>query len=653
MPVSTSKFTFLTSVTIVLSLSYAPEAIAQTAQTNPYVMHGSAVQNSCNCYTLTPQELFQGGAVWNKNEIDLSQSFDYHFNVFLGCQTGLAGADGIAFVLQPVSTSAGSNGGGLGFQGIVPSLGVTIDTWQNSEDDDPPYDHIAFQANGDLDHADTNNLAGPVQALANNPSIKDCAWHVLEVKWDAPSTTLTAYMDGVFRLSLTRDIVDSIFGGNGLVYWGFTASTGGDDNLQQFCTSLNAGHSSPSNQTYCERVPITFTDSSTSFGTIVKWYWNFGDGDTSMMQDPPPHVYPVPGVYTVTQNVLSNDGCLSDTNKTILTIGSYPIASFTVGNACTDQPLPLVNDSYDTVGRFGTWTWTVSNGQTFSDSLPSIIFSQTGNYTLSLSTVSAEGCASNTFTAPLVVSSSPQVTFNQDSACLGAPLVLSGTSLSTVPLRQWYWLLGAVPDSGQTITRVFTQEGAFNTSLWAVSPQGCLSDTVTRTVSIQASHAYAGNDTAVALGYPIQLQASGGATYVWSPATGLSDPDIADPVALISQDTRYTLTAYTSAGCASSAAILIKVFKGPAIYVPSAFTPNGDGINDVLKIVAPGIKQLNYFRVFDRWGREVYHSTDLQATWDGTASGHPVPSGTYVWMVMGIDLTGKPLTEQGTVLLLR
>ncbi|HTJ10750.1 MAG TPA: PKD domain-containing protein [Dinghuibacter sp.] len=640
------------AVTIVLCHSF--HASAQTTpQANPYVMHGSAVQNTCNCYTLTPQQNFQAGQVWNKNEIDLTQSFDYHFNVFLGCQTGLLGADGIAFVLQPINTSQGSTGDGLGFGGIVPSLGVTIDTYQNTEDDDPAYDHIAFQANGDVNHADANNLAGPVQALANNPNIKDCNWHVLEVKWDAPSTTLTAYMDGVVRLTLTKDLVGSIFSGSPQVFWGFTASTGGSDNLQQFCTSLNAGHSFPSNQTYCEDVPITFRDSSTSFGSIVNWYWDFGDGDTSMRQNPPPHVYPKAGVYTVTQSVLGNNGCLSDPNKTVLTIGTYPVADFIVGNGCTGQQLPLVNSSFDTIGRFATWNWALSTGQTFTDSLPAITLTQPGNYSLSLSTVSVEGCASNTFTLPFTVNATPAVTFDRDSVCAGTPLALSGTATAAVPIRQWYWQLGTDLDSGQTVTRVYPAETTFIASLWAESPQGCYSDTVQQPIAIQASHAYAGRDTAVALGYPIQLQGSGGATYAWSPATGLSDPDIANPVATIGEDTRYTLTAYTTAGCASTATILIKVYKGPAIYVPSAFTPNGDGANDVLRLVAPGIRTLNYFQIFDRWGHEVYHTTDLQATWDGTVSGTPAPDGTYVYTISAIDMTGHTMTQRGTILIIR
>jgi gliding motility-associated-like protein len=616
-------------------------------------MNGTAVQNSCNCYSLTPAQNFQAGSVWNKNKIDLTQSFDYHFNVFLGCITGTAGADGIVFALQPISTSEGSTGEGMGFGGITPSLGVSLDTYQNADDDDPVYDHIAFQANGDVNHADTNNLAGPVQALAGSPNLKDCNWHVLDVKWDAPTMTLTASMDGVERLTMTRDIVDSIFHGNPNVFWGFTGATGGSYNLQQFCTSLNANHAYGPDQRFCENAPITFIDSSTSFGSIVQWNWNFGDGTTSNLQNPPPHVYPTPGVYNVSEFILGNNGCYSDTDKTTVIIGSYPVAAFQATAFCSDRPLTLVNNTHDSVGSIASWNWSLSNGQTFSDSLPTIIPPQSGTYTLQLSVISAQGCASNSASATFLVNPTPQVNFASTAVCAGMPLVLYGNDLDPTPIQQWYWQLDSLRDSTESISHTYTQEDTLQVSLWAVSPQGCISDTVTQPVYIETSHANAGRDTAVALGYPIQLNGSGGAYYQWSPPDGLSNPDIADPIASISQDTWYTLTAYTAAGCASYASILIKVYKGPAIYIPSAFTPNGDGINDVLKIVAPGIRSLTYFRIFDRWGTEVFHTTDIQATWDGTMSGRSCPVASYVWMIQGIDLNGQTLTQRGTVMLMR
>src|SRR5882724_9120609 len=119
-------------------LSYAPFFLpAQVA--NPYIINGSAHQENCNCYTLTDDQLTQSGSVWNKYKIDLTQSFDFNFSVYLGCKND-SGADGIAFVLQPISTSIGTTGQGLGFQGVNPSIGIPIDTWRNPDFSDPPYD---------------------------------------------------------------------------------------------------------------------------------------------------------------------------------------------------------------------------------------------------------------------------------------------------------------------------------------------------------------------------------------------------------------------------------------------------------------------------------------------------------------------------------
>ena len=99
--------------------------VSQT--TNPYFINGNAYQENCNCYTLTPDINTQSGSLWNINKIDLNQSFDYSFNVNLGCTDAL-GADGIVFVLQPINVNIGTSGGGLGYQGVTPSIGIAIDT---------------------------------------------------------------------------------------------------------------------------------------------------------------------------------------------------------------------------------------------------------------------------------------------------------------------------------------------------------------------------------------------------------------------------------------------------------------------------------------------------------------------------------------------
>ncbi|HEU0064923.1 MAG TPA: T9SS type B sorting domain-containing protein, partial [Flavisolibacter sp.] len=169
---------------------------------------------------------------------------------------------------------------------------------------------------------------------------------------------------------------------------------------------------------------------------------------------------------------------------------------------------------------------------------------------------------------------------------------------------------------------------------------------------------FAGNDTSIAIHQPLQLKAidvnnSRFLQYTWTPATGLSNPDIPNPIATPSKDTKYYLQAVTSAGCIGLDTINVKVFNQANIWVPNAFTPNGDGLNDKLHPVLVGIKSLLYFRVFDRWGNITYQTASDHDGWDGTNKGINKPSDTYVWIAEGIDYLGNKIFRKGAVTLIR
>ena len=106
-------------------------------------------------------------------------------------------------------------------------------------------------------------------------------------------------------------------------------------------------------------------------------------------------------------------------------------------------------------------------------------------------------------------------------------------------------------------------------------------------------------------------------------------------------------------GCTDDDDIFIKVYEGPAYYLPNAFTPNGDGLNDVFLPVPVGIRSTDYFRVFDRYGAKMYETRQWMQGWDGTLKGKPASAGTYVWMIKGIDTNGSVVEMKGTVILLR
>ncbi|MES2882118.1 MAG: PKD domain-containing protein, partial [Bacteroidota bacterium] len=308
----------------ILSLFLSAPVFAQ------YILNGAATKNSCNCYTLTTPVTTQTGSVWNANKISLSQSFDFWFNVFLGCSD--RGADGIVFILQPISTSIGTSGEGMGFGGVSPSIGIALDTYQNFNLADPFYDHISIQANGIINHS--ADLAGPVPASALSNDVEDCQWHNLRISWNAVTKTLTAYFDGVQRVQKHIDLVATIFNNDPNVFWGFTGATGGEVNLQQFCTALDPDFSTnfPSNIA-CAPASLQFNNQSQSFAPIASYSWRFGNGDSSNLQNPSPVLFPQPGVYDVRLKITGLDGCENDTVKTI-TIGSVPNATLQVFDTC-------------------------------------------------------------------------------------------------------------------------------------------------------------------------------------------------------------------------------------------------------------------------------------------------------------------------------
>jgi gliding motility-associated-like protein len=182
-------------------------------------------------------------------------------------------------------------------------------------------------------------------------------------------------------------------------------------------------------------------------------------------------------------------------------------------------------------------------------------------------------------------------------------------------------------------------------------------------------YAFAGNDTNAVLNTPHQLTATGagvGGTYQWLYPSGitLSNDLIANPTAIFvpvpepgtfHPDTNYyklSVIATNQAGCVASDTIKINVFIGPTCYVPNAFSPNGDAKNNIFRPVPVGIN-IDYFRVFNRYGETVFETRQFMNGWDGMYKGKPQPVGAYVWLLKGKDRKGRVVEMKGTVMLVR
>ncbi len=241
------------------------------------------------------------------------------------------------------------------------------------------------------------------------------------------------------------------------------------------------------------------------------------------------------------------------------------------------------------------------------------------------------------------------------SICYGETVYLN----ASITASDFTWSPGSSVLPANSLTPLVGPQSTTAYILTVTDALGCpkpASDTVIVNVT-PAVPAFAGNDTSIVANQPLQLNASGGNFYSWSPATGMNNANIPNPLIILGPEYDsiiYKVTVSSAEGCAGTDEIKIVVFKTqPDIFIPTAFTPNGDGLNDLFRATVAGMRQFDYLKVFDRWGVMIYSTSDPNKGWNGTYNGTPQASGTYVFIAHAVDYTGKTFAKKGTVVLIR
>jgi len=244
------------------------------------------------------------------------------------------------------------------------------------------------------------------------------------------------------------------------------------------------------------------------------------------------------------------------------------------------------------------------------------------------------------------------------SLCYGKTVDLAGTihgsSFAWSPANTLYKSNTLTPVAGPTTTTTYALI-VYDTLTKPNCPKPAISYVTVKVVP--PIKAFAGNDTTIVIGQPLQLNATGGVIYTWAPVTGLSNPNIANPIALFNagvDSITYKVQVESVEHCIGYDDVTVHIFQTlPEIFVPTAFSPNGDGTNDVLRPIVAGMKQFNFFRVYNRWGNMLFSSGNPAQGWDGTFGGTKQQSGTYVYVAQAVDYLGKLITRRGTVVLIR
>lgn len=349
--------------------------------------------------------------------------------------------------------------------------------------------------------------------------------------------------------------------------------------------------------------------------------------------------------YKVTIN---DNGCINTDSVTVNVLDFITVDAGKDSVICKTDAIRL-----HPVSQALGYTWSSSSGETVAnEKFPQVRPLVNTTYYV----IANLGKCQDRDSVKISVVNYPVVVAGPDTTiCFGDRAQLHGRIVAS----SFFWSPLASLINAQTLNPVAGPSHTTAYVLRATDTLGC-SRAVTDTVIVHVTptiKANAGQDTAVVPNQPLQLLATGGERYVWSPTTGLSDVTIANPIATLGADfdsIRYHVRVFDGGNCYADDDVLVRVFStGPDIFVPSAFTPNGDGKNDVLRPKLVGITQFRYFSVYNRWGQLVFTTNQPGKGWDGNFNGTKQPSDSYVYQAEGADFTGKLVFRKGTAVLIR
>lgn len=259
-------------------------------------------------------------------------------------------------------------------------------------------------------------------------------------------------------------------------------------------------------------------------------------------------------------------------------------------------------------------------------------------------------CASGSSSFTVTVAGTPIANAGPDMGlCIGDSIQLDGSGGVTYQWIPPVYLNDATledPTVMSPLTNMFYQLIAFNAF-------GCPDTDDVMVTLFPDPIIDAGDDVILMLGSEVELNASGGVSYVWSPAETLTDPNISNPYAFPEDTTMYVVVGTDANGCDGTDSMFVYVIEDSDIWSPTAFTPNNDGLNDVYKPGFLGIGAISDYSIYNRWGKLIFYSDDPMIGWDGTLDGREQEIGTYVVVIKGLTQFGEPVTKTSTLALLR
>ncbi|HMU11012.1 MAG TPA: PKD domain-containing protein [Ferruginibacter sp.] len=403
-----------------------------------------------------------------------------------------------------------------------------------------------------------------------------------------------------------------------------------------------------------------FTNNTTvEPGATLQYVWSLGDGNFSFVKDVT-HSYALPGAYTVKLLVTTDRGCV-DSLAIDIRVYPSPVAGFTVNNAqqCFGgNNFALTNTTTVFSGTL-QYLWNFGDGNTATTQHVNHSYLQPGDYRIKMLATSDDGGCADSSYLDVKIFEYPTADFLVNNpACINQEVLLVNKTLNNTSSTLTYlWDFGNGQSSiVRSPSYSYPAPGNYNLSL-NVSTVQCPGTINTKTIPVVIEAPAAGivypEKTAV-FNFPEKLQARQiGNNIIWSPATSLDNRFSYTPTFRGINSQLYLIQLKTASGCITIDTQFVRTKKKVEIYVPAAFTPGNDGRNDYLRPLLMGFDHVNYFRIYDRWGRLIFQMNSDRPGWDGTFKGKPAEMQTVVWMIEAVDVDGVTHKKQGTTVLIR
>jgi len=403
-------------------------------------------------------------------------------------------------------------------------------------------------------------------------------------------------------------------------------------------------------KTPCEKDTVHFTDTSkTYFSPVVKWLWSFDGGTSYTSEHNPAKYYDTTGTYPVYLLVINGNGC-RDSVSTTFTILPPPNIS-----AGPDTVICVHDTAILTPSGGVSYLWSSSAFLSCNACTnPKIAPTDTSYYYVL--GFDQYGCKNVSSVKVGLKIKTTGFVDDPPAICQG-----EGTHLRAYGAQHYVWSPADALDSPMIATPFASPMDTVNYMMIATEGS-CIPDTqfVTLIVHVKPS-VNAGPDQTIISGQTAQLQGRGVHvdTYLWTPAQTLSCSTCLNPVSSTLVTTDYALIGTSQYGCKDTDTVRVIVLCDKSqVFIPNAFTPNGDGQNDLFFPRGVAINNVKSFRIYNRWGELVFEKINININdesngWDGTFRGVKQDPGVYMYMMDAICETGEEIFWKGDVTIIR